>query len=116
VFACQEFESWLIAGIESLAGKKLAEGRIEIPANLKPPEGDLELHPRDAKGWLNEHIPAGYKPSTDQEPLTRATDLNSIRQRNLRSFRRLESALRQVIESIRSGKHIVTPAEPTAQS
>lgn len=116
VFACQEFESWLIAGIESLAGQKLADGRIEIPANLKPPESDLEQHPRDAKGWLNQHIPAGYKESTDQEHLTRAVDLNAIRRRNLRSFRRLESALLQLVEAVRSGKHIVTPTKPTGES
>jgi hypothetical protein len=116
VFACQEFESWLIAGIESLAGKKLANGRIEIPANLKAPAGDLERHPRDAKGWLNQYIPAGYNPPTDQEPLTRAVDLNAIRQHNLRSFRRLESALRQLVVAIRSGKHIVTPSEQTEES
>ena len=116
VFACQEFESWLIAGIESLAGKKLANGRIEIPGNLKLPEGDLEQHPRDAKGWLNECIPGGYNPVTDQEHLTRAVNYNVIRQRNLRSFRRLESALRQLVEAVRSGKHIVTPAEPTVGS
>ncbi len=94
----------------SIAGKKLEKGRIEIPASVKPPEGDLEQHPRDAKGWLNQCIPSGYNPITDQEPLTRAVDLNTIRQRNLRSFRRLESALRQLVEAIRSGKHIVSPA------
>lgn len=116
VFACQEFESWLIAGIESLAGKKLANGRIEIPANLKAPAADLEQHHRDAKGWLDQHIPAGYNPATDQEPLTRAIDLDAIRQRNLRSFRRLESALRQLVEAVRSSKHIVTPAEPFVES
>lgn len=117
VFACQEFESWLIAGIESLAGKKLANGRLEIPANLKAPTGgDLEQHPRDAKGWLNQYLPTGYNPPTDQEPLTRAVDLDAIRQRNLRSFRRLESALRQLVEAIRWGKHIVTPTEPAEES
>jgi hypothetical protein len=109
VFACQEYESWLIAGIESLAGKSLADGRIAIPVDLKVPESDLERHPRGAKGWLNQRIPAGYNPSTDQEPLTRAVDLNAIRACGMRSFHRLESALRQLVEAIRSGKHIVTP-------
>lgn len=116
VFACQEFESWLIAGIESLAGKKLANGRIDIPSHLKVPEGDLERHPRDAKGWLNECISGGYDPVTDQAHLARAVDLNVIRKRNLRSFRRLESALRQLVEAVRSGKHIVTPGEATVGS
>lgn len=109
VFACQEFETWLIAGIESLAGKKLANGRIEIPSGLKTATGDLEQHPRDAKGWLNECIRGGYNPVADQEYLTRAVDLNVVRQRRLRSFRRLESALGQLVEAVRSGKHIVTP-------
>jgi hypothetical protein len=111
LFALQEFESWLIAGIESLAGKKLADRRIAVPAGITAPEGDLEKHPRDAKGWLNQRMPSGYQVNSDQERLTRAVDLNAIRQRNLRSFRRLESALRQMVDAIRSGKHIVSPSE-----
>jgi Domain of unknown function (DUF4276) len=114
VFALQEFESWLIAGIESLAGKTLADGRIDIPTDLKVPEGNLEMHPRDAKGWLRERIPAGYRETTDQELLTQAVDLNTIRQYGLKSFRRLESALRELVEAIRTGRHIVTPAEPNS--
>jgi hypothetical protein len=111
VFALQEFESWLIAGIESVAGKKLADDRISIPADIKVPPGNLEEAPRGAKGWLNQHMPTGYRETVHQELLTRAIDLNAIRQRGLRSFRRLESALWQLVEAIRSGEHIVTPAE-----
>jgi hypothetical protein len=111
VFACQEFETWLIAGIESLAGQSLADGRIVIPANATTPEDDIEQRPRDAKGWLNQCISDGYNEATDQEHLTRAIDLKAIRQRNLRSFRHLESALRQLVAAIRAGQPIVTPEE-----
>ncbi len=109
VFALQEYESWLIAGVESLAGKPLPDGRTGACA----PAGDLESAPRNAKGWLSQQMENGYKETTHQEPLTDMVDLTVVRQRNLRSFRRLESALRELIEAIRSGQHIVSPAAPT---
>jgi hypothetical protein len=49
VFARQEYETWLIAGVTSLAGKRLPDGRL-IDPDAKAPEGDLEAGPRDAKG------------------------------------------------------------------
>ena len=54
VFARQEYETWLIAGIASLAGQRLPDGRL-IESNAKAPDGDLEASPRDAKGWLRTH-------------------------------------------------------------
>ena len=49
VFARQEYESWLIAGVQSLAGKRLPDGRVIVP-DAKAPVGNLEESPRDAKG------------------------------------------------------------------
>nr|VFJ96136.1 MAG: protein of unknown function (DUF4276) [Candidatus Kentron sp. H]VFJ96850.1 MAG: protein of unknown function (DUF4276) [Candidatus Kentron sp. H]VFK02619.1 MAG: protein of unknown function (DUF4276) [Candidatus Kentron sp. H] len=68
VFACREFESWLIAGVESLAGKNLEDGRPGIEAGTRAPEGDLESAPRDAKGWLRQMMErgTGYSPARDQ--------------------------------------------------
>jgi hypothetical protein len=109
VFARQEFESWLIAGIESVAGKRLPDGRT-IDANATPPVGDLEESPRNAKGWLSGVVEGTYKPTRDQVALTDLVDLEVIRKRNLRSFKRLESALAQLVLAIRNGQHIVTPS------
>lgn len=116
VFALQEYESWLIAGIDTLAGKKLPDGRPGVCLGATCPEGDLEVAPRGAKGWLQQHMASGYKPTVDQAPLTKLLleDLASIRARNMRSFRRLESALEQLVRAIRSGKHALTPALESA--
>jgi hypothetical protein len=75
VFARQEFETWLIAGVASLAGRRLPDGRL-IEPNAKAPDGDLELSPRDAKGWLRAIVEEGYKPTRDQAALTTLVDLS----------------------------------------
>ena len=76
VFARQEYETWLIAGVASLAGQRLPDGRL-IKPNAKAPEGDLEASPRDAKGWLRAIVDGGYKPTRDQAALTRLVDLEA---------------------------------------
>jgi hypothetical protein len=113
VFACQEYESWMIGCVERLAGLNLPDGRPGIRAGVKAPSGDLESAPRDAKGWLDQHIEAGYKPTRDQGAFTAllVNHLPSLRERNPRSFRRLENALRQLLEAVRTDNHVATPAE-----
>jgi hypothetical protein len=108
VFARQEYESWIIAGVESLAGRSLPDGRPGVKAGTVAPPSP-EKAPRDAKGWLSKNINGGYKPTTHQLPLTDMVDVSMIRNRNLRSFRRVENALRQLVDAIRSGQHVVTP-------
>ena len=109
VFATQEYETWLIAGIASLAGQRLPDGRV-ISSDAKPPEGDLEASPRDAKGWLRAVVEGGYKPTRDQAELTRLVDLGVVRGRNLRSFRRLECAVSSLLVAIRGSRPIVSPS------
>jgi hypothetical protein len=109
VFARQEYESWLIAGIQSLAGKRLPDGRV-IAKEAKAPEGNVEESPRNAKGWFSGVIEGGYKPARDQAALTDLVDLQTVRNRKLRSFRRLECALAELVSAIRSEKHLVTPS------
>jgi hypothetical protein len=109
VFACQEFESWLIAGVESLAGKRLSDGSPAVRPGVEPPQGDLEQSPRDAKGWLRNVMEAGYNPSRDQSVLTAIVDLGLVRSRSMRSFRRLEHALEQIVTAIRDASPIVSP-------
>jgi hypothetical protein len=104
VFATQEFETWLIAGIRSQAGQRLPDGRL-IHSSATAPAGDLEANPRDAKGWLRDIIDGGYKPTRDQAALTAMVDLETIRARKLRSFQRLESAVSVLVMSMRSNTH-----------
>jgi hypothetical protein len=109
VFACMEFESWLIAGVKSLAGARFSDGRSELPETIGEVPANPESAPRDAKGWLARNMKTGYSPTRDQAELTRLVDLNLIRQQETRSFRRLESAVKQLVSAIRSGEHTVTP-------
>jgi hypothetical protein len=109
VFACMEFESWLIAGIESLQDCRLANDRQGIKKMTIPVPPDLEKAPRGAKEWLRNVMTMGYDPTRDQAELTRLVDLNVVRNRNQRSFQHLESAIKQMVAAIRSGNHVVAP-------
>lgn len=111
VFACREFESWLIAGIESLADRPLSDGRVLIDKydprrDPIPPEVEAA---RGAKEWLSKLAKTGYKPTRDQEELTKIVDLDAIRARRLRSFRRFEAAVSQLVGAIQSGQACLTP-------
>jgi len=110
VFACMEFESWLIAGARSLQGKPFADARKEIPGVIQSVPPDPESAPRDAKGWFRGILRTGYRPARDQGELTQLVDLNLIRERPMRSFRRLESAIKGLLDAIRSGIPAVSPA------
>jgi hypothetical protein len=110
VFARQEYESWLLAGIDSLRGKPLSDGRPGVRADVVFAAENADEVPRGAKGALSRLMINGYKPTTDQAELTRLVSLESIRQANSRSFKRLEHAVVELCEAMRSGKQIVSPA------
>ena len=110
VFACQEYESWLIAGVKSLCGERLKDGRPGVKAGAKPPDGDLESAPRDAKRWLNKVMASGYNPVRDQAPLTEIVDWDLVRNRPMRSFRRLENAVSQIVSAIRNESPLTSPS------
>ncbi|MFA4943838.1 MAG: DUF4276 family protein [Lentisphaeria bacterium] len=99
VFARQEFESWLLAGCPELADQ------------LQSPIDDLEKAPRDAKGKIGELTNAAYKETTHQPHYTHQLDIDRILGRNpkMRSFHRLENALRQLTAAVRSGNPVSTP-------
>ena len=113
VIANLEFESWLIAGASSLAGKTLSNGAGSFSRDLKLPAGDIELAPRDAKGFFNRALSCGYRPALHQASITELVDLNTIRQQNMRSFRRLENALDEMIDAFRDNRHIVSTVSKT---
>ncbi len=109
VFACLEYESWLLAVVESLAGKRLSDGRSGVLAGTQRYEGDLESAPRGAKEKFNDLLGRVYKETLDQAELTKLVDLAEIRERGMRSFTRLETAIKQLAGACKSGSHLATP-------
>jgi hypothetical protein len=108
VIASMEFESWLIAGIDSLRGKSIPDAAPEFYDPSGDP-ADTERQPRDAKRWLSDRMSNGYKPTLHQAALTREVDVGAIRNRQPRSFIRFENALHQLVEGCRTGNHVCTP-------
>jgi hypothetical protein len=109
VIARCEFESWLIAGIESLVGKALPDGRIplaEMPGKIPP---EVEERPRDAKGWLARTLDGGYSPTRDQAPLTRLISVSAIQEKNVRSFRRFEAACAILVSAAAGSQRVISP-------
>ena len=105
VFIRQEYESLLVAAARQFPG---------IPNDTEYPP-NVEEAPRDAKDWLDQHLPEGYTPTVDQRTLTNAViDWQPIREAQNRSFRRLEKALVELIEAVSTGKHVCTPLPPPA--
>ena len=109
VFAQMEFESWLLAGAGSLAGRELSNGRAVFRSDFVAPEGDLEQAPRHAKGLIKAALSGVYRESTDQAAVTKMVNLQEIQNRNMRSFRRLENALDEMIAAFREDRHFVSP-------
>lgn len=105
VFACVEYESWIIAGAESLSGKSFRDGRPILPRDLVFPAGAPESH---GKRWLEKNCP-GYRPTRDQRPLTELVDLQVVRKKGLRSFSRLDHAIDQILGAVTNQSFISTP-------
>jgi hypothetical protein len=83
VMAKCEFESWFLAGAESLRGYR------GFPADLTPPPSPESV--RGAKEWLSRQRPQdwSYRETLDQPALSAVVDLRPISTRS-RSFRKLE--------------------------
>ncbi len=105
VFACVEFETWIIASVESLAGKTFPDGRPLLPAGTIFPGGHPESH---GKRWLEKHLP-GYRPARDQRALTELVDINLVRAKGLRSFTRLGHAIEEIANAVTAGTCIASP-------
>ncbi|WP_404367645.1 DUF4276 family protein [Corallococcus coralloides] len=71
VVAQCEYEAWFLAAAESLRGQR------GLPTSLNAPPQPERI--RDAKGWLGNHMPSGYRETIDQPALTRAFDLEAAR-------------------------------------
>ncbi|MCL2117802.1 MAG: DUF4276 family protein [Planctomycetaceae bacterium] len=97
VFAVQEFESWILAGHPDF--------RNEMNGK------NVEDAPRNAKGKIKELTGISYRETLNQVPLTQRIEMEPLltRQPRVRSFLRLNNATRELIEAVRTGKHIATP-------
>lgn len=113
VFARQEFESWIIAAATQIAGMSRSDGLPGLPTGTTAPEHDLEEQPRNAKGWLNERMPNGYSETQDQAPLTRLMHEHiEIVADRMRSFRRFQKAIAELVDSIRNDRPTISPVRP----
>jgi hypothetical protein len=87
--AVREYEAWLLAGIESLAGLHGVAQDARCPDNFEAI--------RDAKGWLKSCMAGRYDPIEHQAKLTKALDLDAASRSA--SFRRLRDRLRAAAEA-----------------
>ena len=112
VIACAKrmYETWLLASLETIAGRDL-EGRPGLAA-CSLSTADVEMI-KSPKNWLNDRSPQGraYKETEDQEAMTRLLDINLARGRS-HSFQRLCHALEEALAAIDTGAKIVTPSFP----
>jgi hypothetical protein len=105
VFACPEYETWLVAGAESFAGRQLSDGRVLLPKDVNIPTSDFESR---GKRWLEKHC-EGYRETRDQAMLTELLDVDILRGKNLKSFTRLEHAIDQLLEATEKSQYVATP-------
>lgn len=98
VIACHEYESWIVASIETMgiSGVDAYQGNVE----------DL----RSPKGWIDARLPRGqrYKETIDQVRMTAKMNLDLVETRS-RSFRRLQNALAQILQAHENNTPTVTP-------
>jgi hypothetical protein len=109
VCATQEYESWFVASLETLAGQTI-KGRPGLPAGLQYPDTESIEGLRSPKGWLERQMTSGrkYRETEDQAALTAMIDFELV-QRRSRSFRRLIHAMQQLLNAIDNGHTHVTP-------
>jgi hypothetical protein len=90
VIAQCEYEAWLIAGAQSIAGKR------GLRDDLLPPPNAESI--RGAKEWLSDHMAQAnqaYSPTLDQAALTASVDLAQAA--NTLSFRKLKRDLLAIL-------------------
>lgn len=97
VLANREYEAWFIAAAESLNGSRRF--------SFNPKEHTDAEKPRNAKGWVAEHMTGGtYRETTDQPAFSALMDLQHAFDRS-RSFRKLCSEWKkQMTDALASSK------------
>lgn len=103
-----EYEAWFLASLETIAGQSL-KGREGLPTGLTYDQPVEEK--RGVKEWLSKQMSVGraYKETQDQAPMTALLNFGLVRERS-RSFRRLEHALNELLETMDNNNQArVTP-------
>lgn len=102
IVATKEYEAWFLASSEAITSK------CSIFTKTVTYAGDPELK-RGAKQWLIAAMPRGstYKETEHQLLFTRLMSLEKASE--CRSFRRLRSAVGEVVSAARSGSTLATP-------
>lgn len=110
VLAQREFEAWFLPCLPKMAGKELRQGTVirEGAVFIGDPEGV-----RNAKGEMSRHFPPGraYKPTSDQNALTKLIDFGMLREAGVRSFGTLENALRFLTGPEAKAGQVYPPAQ-----
>jgi hypothetical protein len=109
VLAKNEYETWLIASIESIAGKPI-KGSFGIAAGTVAPLQCEDI--KNPKAWLEQRFSKAqtYKETMHQPAMSAFVDLTLAEPRS-RSFRRLVHAIDELACAIKSGpqSQSVTP-------
>lgn len=107
VLANKEYEAWLIASIESIAGKPI-KGSPGIAAGTVAPASCESV--KNPKAWLEKHFirTQTYKETMHQAPMSAFVDPKLAKPRS-RSFRRLVDALKELTHAIQTGTTVITP-------
>lgn len=89
-----EYEVLFLPCLPSLAGKRLPDGRPALRADARWTRDSWESR-RGVKEFLSsQYVPGkAYKPTLDQEPLTRMLDLDVVRRAEVPCFGTLERSL-----------------------
>lgn len=96
VLANREFESWFLAGADSLAGRR------SLPPDLGSPENIESI--RDAKGWLERRMSSGkYTETVDQPAFASLFDMAEAERRS-DSFAKLMRDIRSALPA--DGLHL----------
>ncbi len=90
----QEFENWFVCSAESICSSAV------IPSDCE--------RVTDPKGWLEDCLPGGYRPTLDQARLVWRIDFDLALPRS-RSLRRVVNAITQLVDSIHAGAPVFTP-------
>ena len=107
VVANRMYENWILASIQTVAGKCLGD-RVGLNASAEV-EGDPE-EIRNAKSQITRFFPQGraYKETLDQHSLTQLIDFPLART-NSRSFRRMIAAVQELAVAAQAGEASVSP-------
>ncbi len=97
IVAEREFETWFLAAVESLRGRRGLKTDIEAPED---PEAI-----RDAKGWLSSHMEGGttYSERREQPALTALFDMQQARNADL-----FDKCYRDIVRLLRGAQARLT--------